>query len=157
MRELSELNINEGGTPVQRPAPTEEEIANFQKHFSVSLPLEYLMLLKHSNGGHPELCSFIPKFQDESNRWGIDYFYHLNSEYDNILNLWKVTENWQPILGKTAIPIASDGGGNQIFLDTKDNPPSVYLCIHDQQFKKIYVADSFSEFIDLLSIDPDMI
>ena len=41
MRDLSELNINEGGVPVGRPAPTEAVIGAFQARFGVVLPEGY--------------------------------------------------------------------------------------------------------------------
>ena len=55
------------------------------------------------------------------------------------------------------VPIANDGCGNQIMLSFHQNPPTVELCIHDDGMRIIHVADSFSQFIDSLCVDPDMI
>ena len=60
MRDLSELNINDGGEQVQRSAPARDVVEAFQAQFDVALPLDYLRLLSYSNGGHPELDSIEP-------------------------------------------------------------------------------------------------
>ena len=54
------------------------------------------------------------------------------------------------------IPIATDGRGNQVLIDF-DQPSSIELCIHDEAMALIHVADSFGEFVDMLTTDPDMI
>lgn len=155
MRDISEININEGGKPISRHLPSDEEIQNFERKFNIKLPDDYIKLLKYANGGHPQLDSFLIK--DENNRWSVDKFYYLDSKKDANNNIWKMTEVWQEILGKNAIPIASDGGGNQIFLDIKNNSHCVKLCIHDEGYKIIEVADSFEGFIDKLEVHPDFI
>ena len=54
MRNLAELNINEGGKAVERPAPSREDIVEFEQAFGVSLLPGLSFLLQASNGGHPE-------------------------------------------------------------------------------------------------------
>jgi hypothetical protein len=157
MRELSELNINEGGTPVRRAAPTSAAVSAFQKHFSIVLPEEYLQLLRHSNGGHPELDSIEPTGRPGAARWAVNRFYHLDNDQTSPTSLWAAMEQWKSILGKGAVPIADDGGGNQFFLDLKAIPPKVKVCIHDENFSIVDIAPSFEAFIDGLSTDPDMI
>src|SRR5215469_13672208 len=128
MRNLSELNINEGGKRVDRLAPSKEIINAFQDHFAVTLPENYLKLLRHSNGGHPELDSIEPLGRPGASRWAVDQFYHLDNDRASAVSLWTATEQWQRILGKKTIPFARDGGGNQFFLDLKTSPPSVKVC-----------------------------
>jgi len=65
--------------------------------------------------------------------------------------------HWSQILGKGTIPFASDAGGNQYFLDLKTSPASVKMCLHDENFAVVELALSFEDFIDRLSIDPEMI
>ncbi|HEX8223319.1 MAG TPA: SMI1/KNR4 family protein [Allosphingosinicella sp.] len=60
MRNLAELNLNDGGRPVDRAPPSAKAIAEFEREFSVSLPEEYIRLLTFSNGGHPELDTIAP-------------------------------------------------------------------------------------------------
>lgn len=156
MRDLSELNINEGGRPVSRRPPSDEEIWEFAAAHDVELPDAYVELLKFANGGHPELDTFVPVGSDENDKWAVNRFYCLDAQAD-VDGLWQAAKEWAPVLGERRIPIAGDGGGNQIFLDFASNPPSVKLCIHDAQFKVRPIAESFEAFLDLLSEDPDMI
>ncbi|MBI5550235.1 MAG: SMI1/KNR4 family protein [Desulfobacterales bacterium] len=156
MRDLNELRINEGGAAVIRPAPSENQLKEFQDRFKLFLPKEYIELLRYSNGGSPELDCFRIKRSDSNESWGINRFYHLDDDKHSHENLWKATEDWQKVLGASIVPIADDGGGNQICLDMSNNG-EVFLCLHDYGFKKIGIAQSFVEFIDLLEEDPDMI
>jgi hypothetical protein len=80
MRNFSILNINEGGRPVQREKPTNEIIDAFQTHFGIRLPEAYLELLRHSNGGHPELDTIAPVGRSGAARWAVNRFYHLDGD-----------------------------------------------------------------------------
>ncbi len=157
MRNLSELKINEKGKPVGRPSPTNEALKEFQSHFGVMLPESYIMLLRHSNGGHPQVDSIEPIGRPLAARWAVNRFYHLDGDINSAANLWNATEKWRKILGEKTIPFADDGGGNQFFIDLKPSIPSVKLCVHDEKFAIVDIAPSFEAFIDALSIDPDMI
>lgn len=154
MRDLSELNINVGGEPVTRLAPSDEAIAKFERAFGVVLPSEYVALLRQANGGHPELDSFQ---LDERATWAVNHFYHLDDDRSSSTSLWVVAERWRGILGKGVLPFASDGGGNQFVLDLRVTPAAVRVCIHDENFRMVALASSFADFIDRLAIDPDMI
>jgi hypothetical protein len=157
MRDLSELNINVGGKRVERAVPSDEQVREFQEHFDITLPSEYLRLLRYSNGGHPELNSIQPAGRPEATRWAIDKFYYLSSDRNSDETLWGAMDVWRAILGKNALPFAEDGGGNQFFLDLRTSPAPVKVCVHDEGFSTIEVAPSFDVFIDMLSADPDMI
>lgn len=157
MRDLQDLNINEGGMPVDRPPPSDREIADLESHFGVKLPDEYVTLLRHANGGHPELDAFQPQGAVEEDLWGVNRFYHLGNDKDDINGLWRATTEWQAAVGKNIVPVANDPGGNQVMLRFDSSPPSVVVCVHDEDFRMIPTADSFGEFIDLLCEDPDMI
>ena len=156
MRNLGELNINEGGKKISRKPPTDKEIKEFEKEIGVKLPLEYIQLLKYSNGGHPEVDCFVPKGSTPDDTWGVNDFFYLNAEKDRFGNIYYEIGRWRSALGKKAIPFASDGGDNQFFLNFKNNPPSVEILVHDN-FRTIKAADTFEEFIDMLTYDPDMI
>lgn len=155
MRNLIELNLNEGGEFVRRMAPSNEEINNFEKLLGVKLPEDYLEFLRFSNGGHPELDSFLPENADADNRWAINRFYSLGAGYEPE-DLKFVYDNWKSILGERCFPIAADGGGNQLYLDMA-NGGCVGICIHDQGFKRRLAAESFSEFIDKLERNTEYI
>lgn len=157
MRDLDELNINEGGKPVNRLAPTKDLIDAFQARFAVTLPKEYLWLLEHSNGGHPELDSIEPVGRPGAARWTVNRFYHLDDDRVSTASLWVVTERWRSKLGKDALPFAGDAGGNQFFLDFRTSPPSVKVCVHDEGFAVVDIAPTLEAFVDGLSFDPDMV
>ena len=113
--------------------------------------------MRHSNGGHPERNSFKPNGLAEDVLWGVNRFYFLNDDQDNLEGLWAATKEWRGVLKTNFVPIGNDGGGNQLLLLFNQDPPTVELCIHDEGFRIIHVADSFGEFVDMLTEDPDMI
>lgn len=158
MRDLDELNVNEGGRPVTRRPPTATEIAAFESEHGVSLPDAYLRLLRHANGGHPELDSFVPAdSDDDTDRWQVNSFYFLDADAEHPESLWRAARAWRAVLGDRRIPVAQDGGGNQIYLDCTTAPAAVRLSVHDAGFSSRLVAPSFEAFLDLLGDDPDMI
>lgn len=153
MRDLSELNINEGGRQVSRPAPTEVLIADFESKTGMHLPAELRGLLQFANGGHPELDAV----GGSDGQFAVDTFYHLTPDDFGPESLWYAVEHWTPTLGKKALPFATDAGGNQFFLDLSETPAPVKLCLHNEAMLIADIAPSFEAFIDLLEIDPDMI
>jgi len=157
MRNLSELNINEGGKAVTRPAPTVDTVKAFQSHFGIVLPDEYLKLLQYSNGGHPELDSIQPVGRPEAQRWSVSWFYELDDDRDSTTSLWYATAAWRSILGRDALPFAEDQLGNQFFLDLSLSESAVKICIHDDNFSIADLAPSFEAFLDGLSRDPEFI
>jgi len=157
VRDLTELNINEGGRPVGRPTPTDREIAAFERHFNLKLPTDHIALLLFANGGHPELDLIEPVGRPDAASWSVDRLYHLNDDRASHLGLWKATEVWRPILGPNALPFADDGCGNPFFLDLRFSPAPVRACIHDEGFRTVDIAPSFDVFIDRLKLDPEMI
>jgi hypothetical protein len=156
LRDLSELNINERGKPVARPGPTDEQVRGFEQLFAVQLPPDYLHLLSRSNGGHPELSTFVPADAQTGSRWSIDRFYHLGADTESAENLTRATARWRTHLGESAIPIGCDGGDNQICLDLSRGS-AVFVCVHDEGFRRIDVAPSLSAFLALLERDPDFV
>lgn len=157
MRDLQELELNEGGEPVDRAPPTDQQIRAFEAHFGVELPEEYLLLLRHSNGGCPVLDSFETKSPENDELWGVNRFYFLDDDRSDSESLWWNAEAWQPTLGRRIFPIADNGGGDQIVLNVSTDPPSVQVCVHEEEFALLDVADSFGEFIDMLHEDPDLL
>jgi hypothetical protein len=113
--------------------------------------------LRFSNGGHPELDSIDPIGRPGASRWAVNRFYYLDDDRTSTSSLWFATEHWHNRIGKKAFPFADDGGGNQFFLDLKTSPPTVKVCVHDENFIIVDVAPSFDAFIDALFIDPEMV
>jgi cell wall assembly regulator SMI1 len=155
MRDLSELNLNEGGEPVKRPPPSRDVIAAFEREFGVTLPADYLDLLRFSNGGCPELD--VPTLPDGSlSDCSVDRFYHLDEDREDGSSLWRTTRDWRAVLGDKKIPFADDGTGNEFVLDLNQEPASVSICLHEEGFELEPLAPSFAAFIDSLDIDPDL-
>lgn len=157
MRNLAELKINEGGRPVTRPSPTPAVIRELEVRLGVALPESYVGLLRHANGGHPEVDSFVVRVEGRQERWSVNRFYHLTEEKQSVGTVWRALEDWACVLGNRALPFANDGGGNQIFMSFDGDTPSVKLCVHDENFKILKVANSFDAFIDMLEKDPELI
>lgn len=158
MRNLAELNINEGGRLVRRAPPTERAITEVENLLGYRLPLEYVQLLRHANGGHPELDSLLPGEKGKDADWVVAWFLHIDeSTMAHPANLWAAIYAWRPILGEKALPIALDPFGNVFFMNMNESPPGVHACIHDEEFRTVPVAPSFESFIDSLGRNPDLI
>lgn len=157
MRALEELDINEGGARVLRASPTPEEIQALESNFGVKLPAAYLALLRHSNGGHPRLDSFIPSAAQEQVFWSVNRFYHLSENRSDAEGVWNATAIWRRATGIALVSIANTGAGHQIVLDYREQPPSVEICLHDEGYRFLRAANTFEAFLDLLCEDPDMI
>jgi cell wall assembly regulator SMI1 len=153
MRNLAELNINEGGEPVTRSAPTASDLEQFRKEFGFPLPPQLLHLLAFANGGCPEISSI----DGPSGQYAIDTIYHLTNDDRGTESIWYAMKHWRPILGAKAVPFATDGGGDQFFLDLSQDPAPVKICLHEEDCEIVELAGSFAEFLDRLHIDPDMI
>jgi hypothetical protein len=110
MRNISELNINVGGRRVGRVAPSNEVICAFQDHFGIALPEAYLKLLRHSNGGHPELDSIEPIHRSGAAHWSVDHFYYLDDDRTSSQSLWAVMKEWAGICWATASSLSQKMG-----------------------------------------------
>jgi cell wall assembly regulator SMI1 len=153
MRNLVQLRINEGGRPVLRLPPSVTTIELFERTYKVELPVGIRKLLAISNGGHPELDSI----KGQHGEFAIDTFYHLPKDDRGPESFWYAIDHWRPILGAKALPFASDGGGNQFFIDLDSAEQPVKICLHDRDMTVLVVARSFEQLIDSLSVNPDFI
>ncbi len=157
MRNLDEIGIRQRPSVASRAAPTDLEIAEFERAFSLQLPAGYVSFLRYCNGAHPRL-EFCPLGASDSN-WGVcaGIFYFLNSsEKDQTENLWYESELHKALLGDGLVPIADDGCGNLIVLDCGESPPSVKTLIDDAASNGLtQVAPTFADFVDML-IEPGL-
>lgn len=160
MREISDLNINEGGLPVTRRKPTIMDFEWFETKYQIRIPEELRLLLSHANGGHPELDTIVPVNSPYSEGFAVNRFYHLVTGDDSSESLAYAKEHWWVALGVDTLPFAGDGGGNEFFIDWGDSPPSVKLCLHDVGIDVdmiiVPIAPTFEEFIDNLKIDTEL-
>jgi hypothetical protein len=156
MRNLDELGFFEIGIKPNRQPPTAKLINEFQTLYGIEFPADYLALLRYSNGGYSKLNAFVLQGLADGEVWCLDHFYHLSEDREDLSGLWAATPGWRAALSRNVIPIATDGCGNQVLIDF-DQPPSIELCIHDEAMVLVRVADSFGEFVDMLTTDPGMI
>jgi hypothetical protein len=158
MRDLAELNINEGrGQRVSREPPSASAVAQFEQRFGITIPGELLALLRFSNGGHPELDSYNPSGTEDVNSFSINTFYYLTEDKVSPYSMWEAMSVWRPYIGQQALPFAEDGGGNILFLDLSAEPPAVKVCWHDENFRIGHMASSFEKLIDGLCLNSDYI
>jgi len=151
MRNLDELNVNEGGRPVARLPATDEQLQQFETKHGLVLPAGLRQLLRHSNGGHPELDTIRAVGSGDS--FSVSRFHHLDG--DGTGSLAYAIRHWSPILGHNLLPFAGDGGGNQFVVDLRDG--AVAICLHDQGFKVVPLSPSFEAFLAQLAIDEEML
>jgi len=158
MRDLTELNINEGrGQRVDRELPSAATVSQFEQSFGITIPDEFLALLRFSNGGHPELDSYNPSGTEDVNSFSINTFFFLTEDEFAPYSLWEAVRVWRPYIGEQALPFAEDGGGNVLLLDLSIEPPAVKVCWHDENFRIGHMASSFERLIDGLCSNPDYI
>ncbi len=159
MRDLKELHLNEGGSPVTTPAPTPRDVERLEEWLGSRLPPPYVDFLMFSNGGHPELDTFTVEVAGVQQDWAVDRFFSLTSQAASFGDLgWYYNHRWRNA-PPGVVPIARDGGGNLICLDlSKPDQSPVALWVHDAPGQPLLkVSDSFEEFIDALRVNPDYV
>ena len=138
-----------------RPPPKQKNIRDFEMKFGLKLPPLYLQLLMHANGGHPELNSYVNSLNGKGT--AIDHLYHLSDDKSSYNSIWRIASDYRKYISRSALAFAENGGGDMIALDVEmlNNPVSIHYG--DNNFKGVFLSDSFEEFIDGLKIDPEMI
>ena len=139
-----------------RPGLSEEDFASFETQYEVRFPEALKELLRYSNGGHPERDSYPAEDPELDESFAVNRFHYLLPGDEGVCSIAYAIKEWRPILGDKALPFASDGGGNEFFLDLEDSPPTVKICLHDEDMAVVDLAPSFEAFIDALYLDPDM-
>jgi hypothetical protein len=162
MRDLNELNINDGGSPVRRPAPTPEQFRIVENLIGTQLPPAYIEFLQFANGGHPELDTFEVNHGEYHDEWGVSDFFYILSDSEHSADLLDVVGRYHhrwPGAVREMLPIANDGGDNLFYLDlSAEGKGRVVVHIHDEPgFPIRPLANSFEEFIDNLMMNPDYI
>ena len=115
MRDLNELNLNEGGRRVAALPPTAHQLAVVEQLVGATLPETYIRFLQFSNGGHPERNLFEIERDGQRFGWGVNSFFHIASDVETTDDVgdvvWNYHHRW-PGTPRELLPIARDGGGN---------------------------------------------
>ncbi len=123
---------------------TSEELANFEKQFKLNLPEAYKKIILEYNGGFPEKPYFKEKeIIFNAIKYGFD-------PVENDIN------DLKDIVPKNFYPFGRDGGGWYFCMDLTagEKYGKIYFCPMDGDEPE-FLADTFGEFMDKLSYDPD--
>jgi hypothetical protein len=148
---VARLNINVGGKPTLGFTGNASEFVELGRLVGGELPASYLELMRHADGGHPEIGS-CPPLNDEL--FDLDRFYALANP--NVENVRDVHARWSSVLGHGMLPLGEDGGGNQVYIALLDSPPAVWLYRHESG-ERLKLASSLEAFIEALVSNPDFI
>lgn len=155
MTNITDLNINYSGKPVAGFTGSSAAFDELERLAGGALPAAYVNFIRSSDGGHPEVGCFQVPGSEPENIVEVDWFYSVaNPELESIRS---ALEGFGALLGPEALPIGRDGGGNQFYLLLNSQSPSVWLYLHDEGGKRIWLADCFEEFISGLVSNPDFI
>lgn len=127
---------------------TDEIINSFEEKIGSSLPEDYRNYLKRYNGEKPEKTYFNISSQIGDSKVHLFYgFFQPN--YKDVE--WKYSNFKDFVNMKNFLAIGCDEGGNQIALNLTNN--KIYFIGMDQALD-IYIAESFTDFINHLQIPP---
>jgi hypothetical protein len=152
---LKRININVNGIPASGFIGSDDIFNNVATRLGFPLPSKYIDFIREADGGHPEVGSFFYRAEGIENSFSIDWFYTFSNPI--VENINTALDCWGKALGSMALPIARDAGGNQFYLNLIDLVPSVWLYLHDENGRRIKLADSLEEFFSVLTINPDFI
>lgn len=138
---------------------TADKIRTFQTQYNILLASDYVEFLLRNNGGKAVKRRFDTK--DDTITSSIMLFLPLDAEEDKNLESYFINYNLGGIVPKHLVPIGIDPADNLICISVDDKSRGdVYFCDigyfeQDQGLKKehiLSIANSFSEFLDLLYI-----
>jgi hypothetical protein len=153
VRNLKELNINDGGHPVARPAPSSHSLTMFAHEFGIQVPGLLQDLLAFSNGGHPELSVIDSDYGE----FAINTFYHLDDYDQGDESMFHALRVWRRFIDQRFLPFGNSSTGDQFCVDLSVPTNPVYICRHADEFRMIPLSSSFTEFLNGLRSDPDLL
>lgn len=116
------------------------------------LPAEYRRFLLQSDGGYPGPHIIRPtggSAHDGTAELVVDHFYPLAGDQERHTgSVSEALRRVRPILGAAWLPIASEPGGWEYLLNMETK--TVDLCIGEQGFRLVRVAESFVKFIEAI-------
>jgi hypothetical protein len=159
MRDVSKLGLTRFDDRAPKFA-TAAAIARFERAFRVTLPADYRAFLMTQNGGCPRVNRV--RFGRRSATTVNTFFFlgrprakppRLERGWDDE-NLWDETFVARRQLGERVVPFAADPFGDYFFFDYRRPGPRVAIALHEDGFKFLTVARSFSDFLDKLERPP---
>lgn len=152
---IARLNINVGGRPTPGFGGDAAAFLELGRLVGGDLPPSYIELVRHADGGHPEVGSCYPQgVQPGGELFDLDCFYALaNPAVENVRD---VHARWGGILGSGMLPLGRDGGGNQVYVSLRETPASVWLYRHENG-QRLKLANSLDTFIESLTPNPDFV
>lgn len=151
MFDFSKIKMEPSYTTGFKPAATDAQIAELEKHCGHVLPENYKTILKNYNGGHPE-ARYFDVIDEEIGiplEWKIYKFYYLDDNKKIPANIWWVIENYTEIMGPNTLPFADDGLQQVYYMKWVNNVPQVwFLAYLDLEKPETYfVMNSFDELL----------
>jgi hypothetical protein len=137
-----------------KPAATETQIEELEKHCGHILPENYKSILRNFNGGAPEVTYFDVIDEDTGVplEWTLHKFYYLDNHKEIPANIWWVIENYSEFLGANTLPFADDGIQQIYYMKWVDDEPQVwflaYLDIEEPE--TFFLMNSFDELLAAL-------
>ncbi|WP_197338470.1 SMI1/KNR4 family protein [Ralstonia solanacearum] len=153
--DIKRLNVNFGGRPSVGYGGRESAFKEMEQLTGGVIPSSYIDFIREADGGHPEIGSFTPLDGGEDKYFDVDLFYSFESGRG--VNIKDALASWGGVVGKYALIIGRDGGGNQIYINLVGGGESVWIYLHDEGQARVRVANSFEEFIGMLRANPDFI
>lgn len=151
---IARININVGGRQSPGFAGSASEFSELGRLVGGALPASYVELMRHADGGTPEIGSCHPEGVLNDELFDLDRFYALANP--NVENVRDVHARWSSVLGNGMLPLGEDGGGNQVYIALLDSPPAVWLYRHESG-ERLKLASSLEAFIEALVPNPDFI
>lgn len=128
--------------------PEREEIRSFERKYRIMFPLDYIQFLMQINGGYPDK-SFLPGLGDMT----VNVFYAFDCPYpeDSLTALFEGEMTIEEMPQNQLLPIAGLSNGYRLLMRISDRR---FNEIYAVPFDEHHIADSFSELISVLSIEP---
>ena len=149
-----------------RPLLSETTLKEFELRLSIKLPQDYSDFMLEHNGGYPAkgwVFDFVETGLERLTSSIVSEFYNVNApdkkQYNDIAVRYIDLVN-DTLIPPSLIPIADDVFGNPILLSVSgDDYGHVYFANHELEDTETRymvmspIADSFTEFIDMLYIE----
>ncbi len=154
MRDVSELYLRH-----LQPSTDLQTVAQFEAHFGITLPADYLCFMSAANGGEPMLdCTFgytmtSGMFLEDADQ--VKEFYSLTDDTQVWNGVWKNTDFLREVfreIGRDTdvVCIGATGEGDLIYLDFATLSACVRILYRDFDDMTPKIAASFEEFLDSL-------